>query len=203
MNAAPRPRAAPASSAHALPPSLALVPHALAVLWLGLMAGFFGTYSGNVNLATLTLDGPTYAVVQSELNRNVRHPLFFALFFGPPVWCLLALATGWSRRREGWWPVLAAVAVAYLAGIVFFTREVNLPLNALTEGWNPAAVPPDWAAVRAQWNAANLWRALLSLVAFVAGLATLVWRTARAFGPWPAPRSAAACGPRPCTPAQL
>ena len=156
--------------------SLAL--HVVAVFFLGIMAGFFGTYSANVNLAMLQMDGATYATVQSALNRNVRHSLFFALFFGPPLWCALALATGWARRREAWWSTLAAVLLAYLLGIVFFTLQVNLPLNATTEAWNPQVLPADWAQVRARWNAANLWRALLSLAAFVAALATLVWRLA-------------------------
>ena len=156
--------------------AIAVAPHFLAVIWLGLMAGFFGTYSGNVNQAMLQMDGATYATVQSALNRNVRHSLFFALFFGPPIWCALALATGWARRREGWWPTLAAVLLAYLLGIVFFTQQVNLPLNATTEAWNPQVLPADWAQVRTRWNAANLWRALLSLAAFMAALATLVWR---------------------------
>lgn len=159
-------------------PALAIAPHFLAVVWLGLMAGFFGTYSGNVNFAMLQMDGATYATVQSALNRNVRHALFFALFFGPPLWCALALATGWARRREGWWPTLAAVMLAYALGIIVFTQQVNLPLNATTEAWDPRALPADWAQVRAQWNAANLWRALLSLAAFVLALATLVWRLA-------------------------
>ena len=158
--------------------AITVAPHFLAVVWLGLMAGFFGTYSCNVNLAMLQMDGATYATVQSALNRNVRHSLFFALFFGPPLWCALALATGWARRREAWWPTLAAVLLAYLLGIVFFTQQVNLPLNAATEAWNPQLLPADWAQVRARWNAANLWRALLSLAAFVAALATLVWRLA-------------------------
>jgi uncharacterized membrane protein len=159
---------------------LALLPHAFAVLWLGLMAGFFGTYSGNVNLALLQMDGATYATVQSALNQNVRHTLFFSLFFGPPVWCALALLAAWRDHRAGWWRTLALVGMAYGFGIVFFTQQVNLPLNYTTEAWNPAAVPPDWAEVRNQWNAANLWRALLSLAAFATALATLVWRCARA-----------------------
>ncbi len=69
MTTIPRPHNPP-------PALLVLIPHALAVLWLGLMAGFFGTYSANVNLALLQMDGATYATVQSAFNRNVRHALF-------------------------------------------------------------------------------------------------------------------------------
>ncbi|KQO26598.1 hypothetical protein ASF11_02605 [Acidovorax sp. Leaf76] len=156
---------------------LALAPHALAVLWLGLMAGFFGTYSANVNLALLQMDGAIYATVQSALNRNVRHALFFTLFFGPPLWCALALATAWREHRAGWWRGLGLVGAAYGLGIMFFTQQVNLPLNHTTESWTPQALPADWADVRDRWNAANLWRAGLSLAAFAAALGTLVWRS--------------------------
>ena len=169
MTTIPRPHNPP-------PALLALIPHTLAVLWLGLMAGFFGTYSANVNLAMLQMDGATYATVQSAFNRNVRHALFFAMFFGPPLWCALTLATVWRDHRALWWRLLALVGVAYLLGIIAFTHQVNLPLNYTTEAWNPQALPADWTQVRDRWNAANLWRAWLSLGCFVVALGTLVVR---------------------------
>jgi uncharacterized membrane protein len=153
-----------------------LLLHALAALWLGMMAGFFWTYSANVNLAMLQMDGATYATVQSAFNRNVRHGLFFAFFFGPPVWCALALLSAWASRREAWWWCLAGASVAYLLGIVFFTQQVNLPLNQTTEAWNPQALPADWAQVRDRWNAANLWRTGVNGAAFVVAVLTLAWR---------------------------
>jgi uncharacterized membrane protein len=163
-----------------MPPStlfrLSLATQLLTVLTLGLMAGFFGTYSANVNFATLELDGPTYAVVQSAFNRNVRHELFFACFFGPIPLGLIALASGWHQRRLAWWWMTAATVLAYALGIVGFTREVNLPLNQLTESWTPATLPADWAAVRDAWNRANLWRAGFSLGLFALGLASLSMR---------------------------
>jgi uncharacterized membrane protein len=147
----------------------------LAVFSLGIMAGFFATYSGNVNLATMQLDGPTYALVQSAFNRQVRHAAFFVFFFGPMLWCALALASGW-RSRPGWWWLVAGIGLAYALGIVFFTREVNLPLNHLTESWTPATLPPDWAATRDAWNRANAWRTGCSALLFALGLAAMLWR---------------------------
>ncbi len=147
----------------------------LAVFSLGIMAGFFATYTGNVNLATRELDGPTYALVQSAFNRHVRHALFFAFFFGPAVLCLLALASAW-RERPGWWWLVGFIGLSYVLGIVVFTREVNLPLNRLTESWTPATLPADWAATRDAWNLANAWRAGWSALLFALGLAALTWR---------------------------
>ena len=151
----------------------------LAVFSLGIMAGFFGTYSGNVNLAMQELDGATYARVQSAFNRHVRHVGFFVFFFGPPLWCVLALTSGWRERRAWWW-LVAGIALAYTLGVVVFTQQVNLPLNHLTESWTPATLPADWAATRDAWNRANTWRALWCALLFALSLAALVWRAARA-----------------------
>jgi uncharacterized membrane protein len=163
-------------SPHPFPNRLSLAAQLATVLLLGLMAGFFATYSANVNLATLELDGPTYALVQSAFNRNVRHAGFFACFFGPLPLGLVALAAAWSDRRTAWWWLLALSVLAYGLGIVLFTRQVNLPLNHLTESWTAATLPSDWASVRTAWNQANLWRSGLSFALFVAGLTALVLR---------------------------
>jgi uncharacterized membrane protein len=149
-----------------------------AVFSLGIMAGFFGTYTGNVNLATQELDGPTYALVQSAFNRNVRHALFFGFFFGPPLWCMLTLLGSW-RTRPAWWWLSLCIGLGYALGIVFFTQQVNLPLNQLTESWTPATLPADWGATRDAWNLANAWRAGWSALLFALSLAALVWRARR------------------------
>lgn len=153
----------------------------LAVFSLGVMAGFFATYTGNVNPATLELDGTTYARVQSALNRNVRHALFFAFFFGPPLLCLLALAEGW-RERPGWWWLVGFIGLGYALGVVVFTREVNLPLNRLTESWTPATLPADWTATRDAWNMANAWRSAWTLLLFALALGALTWRATQLQG---------------------
>ena len=79
---------------------LSLAAQLATVLLLGLMAGFFATYSANVNLATLELDGPTYALVQSAFNRHVRHAGFFICFFGPLPLGLIELAAAGSDRAR-------------------------------------------------------------------------------------------------------
>lgn len=160
----------------AMLPSLAC--HALAIFWLGVMAGFFWTYSANVNFATLEMDGVTYARVQSALNRNVRHAMFFGFFFGPPLLCALALGMDWRAHRTLWWRSLLLAGLLYGLGIVVFTAQVNLPLNAYTESWNPLALPLDWALTRERWNAANLWRSVASAAAFGLALAALCARAA-------------------------
>ena len=149
---------------------------AAAIIVFGLMAGFFGTYTFNVNLAMLKVDGSTYATVQSLLNQHVRHAGFFSLFFGAGIAPVLALAVNYKHRQTASFRLLALAAVIYIAGIIFFTREVNLPLNAITEAWNPAALPSNWSAIRDQWNQANAFRVVCAIAAFLLSLSALVLR---------------------------
>lgn len=149
--------------------------HIVAIYWLGIMSGFFGTYSANVSLAMQTFDGPLYATVQSALNRHVRHALFFAFFFLPPLWIGGALLAGWRARVAwGWW--LAVSGLLYLLGIILFTREVNLPLNAYTESWDPANLPADWTQTRDNWRFANGFRSMVSSSSFFLGIVALALR---------------------------
>ncbi|MFZ1388702.1 MAG: DUF1772 domain-containing protein [Thiolinea sp.] len=148
----------------------------LAVLVLGVMAGFFWTYSINVAPALLQVSGETYAEVQSLLNVNVRHWMFFIFFFGGGALTAVALAVNYRHWRSASFWLLALAGLIYILGIIVFTKQVNLPLNYYTESWNPAALPSDWEQVRASWNSANAWRVASSGVAFVLGLIALVLR---------------------------
>jgi uncharacterized membrane protein len=149
---------------------------ALAILVTGIMAGFFYTYTFNVNLAMLEVDGATYARVQSLFNTNVRHTMFFVFFFGGGAAPIVALAANWKRwRTAGFW-LIALGGLVYVLGIIVFTSAVNLPLNAYTESWDPAAVPADWAATRDAWNSANAVRVGAAFASFCLYVAALVAR---------------------------
>ena len=152
---------------------------AVSLVVLGLMAGFFWTYSFNVNLATATLDGATYAKVQSLFNQNVRHFSFFALFFGGAFFPLFALLVNYRHWKQLDFYLIALALLIYAFGIVLFTRQVNLPLNAYTESWNPSDLPADWASVRQRWNDANMLRVYFSSSSFVLCLSALVLRASR------------------------
>ncbi|MCZ4316183.1 DUF1772 domain-containing protein [Comamonadaceae bacterium G21597-S1] len=168
---------------------------ALAAAVLGLMAGFFWTYGFNVNRAMLQVDGATYATVQSLFNRHVRHAAFFTLFFGGAAFPLLALAVNRAHWRTPAFWMLVCATVVYALGVIVFTRQVNLPLNAYTESWSIVQPPADWAATREHWNAANMVRVWLAGLAFALALAALVLRAS--------PPGAISATSRPGPPARL
>ncbi len=118
----------------------------------------------------------TYATVQSLFNRNVRHAAFFALFFGGTVLPLLAALANLRHWRAPTFWLLLAATLAYGLGVVVFTHEVNLPLNAYTESWRPDQLPADWTMTREQWNAANTARVWMACTALALSLGALVLR---------------------------
>lgn len=149
---------------------------AIAVVVLGIMAGFFWTYTFNVNLAMQQVDAETYAIVQSLFNQNVRHPMFFVFFFGGGFFPVIALLSNLRHRKKLLFWLLVLTAVVYILGVIVFTQRVNLPLNDYTESWQPASVPNDWMDIRDQWNAANALRVGTSFLAFILSVLALVLR---------------------------
>ncbi len=120
---------------------------ALVILFMGIMAGFFWTYSFNINFATANLDGESYAIIQSLFNENVRHSMFFTFFMGSGAIAAIATLTQLPQwKRPTFW-LLATATVTYIAGIIIFTQQVNLPLNAYTESWNPELNPIYWTTI--------------------------------------------------------
>lgn len=98
----------------------------ISILMFGMMAGFFATYSFNVNYAMLQVDGATYATVQSLFNINVRHLGFFLCFFGAavaPLITSLLLFINAERRKALIWAVLSLL---YILGIIVLLYLQNL-----------------------------------------------------------------------------
>ena len=150
---------------------------ALAILMFGIMAGFFWTYTFNINLATAQVDGASYAHIQSLFNVNVRHAMFFSFFFGSAIMAVLALSLNYRHYRSPSFWLLASATVLYIFGIILFTKFVNLPLNYYTESWNPELLPSDWEATRQSWNQANAGRVFISALVFILSLAALLLRS--------------------------
>ncbi|WP_299873644.1 DUF1772 domain-containing protein [uncultured Cocleimonas sp.] len=152
---------------------------AIATIAFGIMAGFFWTYSFNVNYAMQQVDGATYAQVQSLFNQNVRHSMFFIFFFGGGAFSVIAILFNLKQRRSVSFWMLVLASVIYIVGVIIYTKQVNLPLNYYTESWNITNLPNDWEATRDSWNSANLLRVVTSFIAFLMCVAAFVVRSSR------------------------
>ncbi len=151
----------------------------LATIVFGIMAGFFWTYTFNVNLAMSQVDGETYARVQSLFNVNVRHPIFFSFFFGGGFFSVAAVLANLKQWKTiSFWFLVMAVLV-YIIGVILYTKQVNLPLNYYTESWQPTNLPKDWMETRERWNEANVVRVTASFLPFTLCVIALVLRSCK------------------------
>jgi len=145
----------------------------LAVISTGLMAGFFATYSFNVNYAMLELNGAEYTKVQSLFNENVRYAGFFLLFFGTGVILLVASALQLQNYKSSRFLSISIAAVLYIAVIIIYTKFHILPINYTIESWDLSAIPDNWIAMRDTWNQANLIRSVVAIGVFILTILSL------------------------------
>lgn len=145
------------------------IKNALFIIWilmLGVISGFFYTYSINVSRAFMEVDADTYAIMQSLCNINVRHSLFYIFFFGTPLIGSICLFSSYKDFKKSYYIITIFTLLLYMFGIIIFTKIINLPLNVYTESWVVGNVPNDWEEVRNRWNFANHIRTGISLICF-------------------------------------
>lgn len=142
----------------------------LATALLGLMAGFFFAFWVDVAPAMANLDAQSYISTQQWINKVVRNIPFGIAYFGSTFFAAMPALFAAAGRRWRLAAVWAVLAAGYFAGVFWFTRQVNIPINEAMALWNPSAAPSDWAAHRDTWNLANAQRTLVAVVCFVSAL---------------------------------
>jgi uncharacterized membrane protein len=139
-----------------------------ATLTMGLMAGVFGLYAHTIMPGLRTTDDRTFVGAFQAIDRAIINPLFMLWFFGALGFAAVAAALFGGEGSVLPW--LVAALVLYLAVFVI-TIRVNLPRNdAIKAAGRPDAIV-DLGTVRerfdeARWMAWNVFRAVLSTVAF-------------------------------------
>lgn len=145
----------------------------LAIVLLGLMAGFFFAFAVDVVPAMRGLDAQGYIATQQAINKAVRNAAFGGVYFGSALLPFVAAALLLAAKHKRGWAWLA-IAVVYAAGVFVLTRQVNVPINDALALWNPLAPPAHWETARDRWNDANLVRAWVAAACFAAAAALRV-----------------------------
>ncbi len=115
------------------------------------------------------LDASHYIILQQQGIRALHPPM-------PQLGVLTILITLASavlaRENKVRMSLLIATAILFIiSGLI--TRFANMPINAIVRGWNSAAPPDHWTALRDAW-----WRwHCLRLCSALAGLALLIIAT--------------------------
>jgi uncharacterized membrane protein len=69
------------------------------------------------------------------------------------------------RDRQSRAGLFAAAALALMAVALVITLAVNVPIDRQIVSWTPAALPPDWRAIRDRWEFYHGLRTVLSIAA--------------------------------------
>lgn len=114
----------------------------------GLMGGLFFVFSNVIMTAFDRLPGGGGVPAMQRINEVILNPVFFLVFFGTAVLCLLFLVFYLTHLdKPGAW-VACAGALIYLLGSIVVTMICNVPLNNKL-----AAVPATASDLVAQWQA--------------------------------------------------
>lgn len=143
----------------------------LTVLFSGLTAGLFYSYSCSVNPGLHALTDLAYLQSMQSINTSIQNGFFFVCFLGLLI--LLPL-NAWSVYRNGsataCWCVLAAVLL-YFVGVMGITVFGNIPLNEKLAAFSLSSASPDVLAemrrtFETPWNYFHLIRTLCAVGSF-------------------------------------
>ena len=136
----------------------------LASVGNGLNAGLFFIFSNTIMRAFDRLPAAGAVAAMNSVNRVIPNPLFFLVFLGTALLCLVLLV---GRINS---PLVVAGALFYLVGSMGVTMVRNVPLNDKLEKVSPSAddVEAQWHAYRRPWTRWNHIRAIACLLAAAA-----------------------------------
>lgn len=136
----------------------------------GLNGGLFFIFSNTVMRAFDRLPATEAVAAMSSINRVILNPLFFLVFFGTALLCLVLLVGQLDA------PLVVAGALFYLIGSIGVTMVRNVPLNDQLAKVSPSVTDMEtqWRTYRepwTRWNHVRTVACLLAAAAFTASLA--------------------------------
>jgi uncharacterized membrane protein len=147
----------------------------LGVVGCGLMAGLFFAFSTSVMPGLRRLPPVEGAAAMQQMNRSILNPLFYVVFLGTALVCLLlAVGAPFSGRAGTAWIVIGALL--YLVGSIGLTMVVNVPMNNRLDAADPASAEGAaiWTDYLSRWTAWNHVRSL-ACAAATAALTVGLW----------------------------
>ena len=110
-----------------------------AALGCGLMAGLFFAFSVSV-MAALARRPPAEGIAAMQaINVVILNPLFFAVFFGTAVACVILVISLLIRWPQPSATYLLAGSLLYLIGAILVTITFNVPRNNALAAVDPAS----------------------------------------------------------------
>lgn len=147
----------------------------LSALGCGLMAGFFFAFSAAVMTALARLPPDEGISAMKSINVAVINPVFFTVFFGTALLCVLVAAIALLVLPDPGAYYLLAGSLLYIAGAVLVTVVFNVPLNNMLASLDPdsLASADRWREFLRRWTAWNHVRTAASICAMASFIMAL------------------------------
>lgn len=134
-----------------------------------LMAGLFYAWSCSVMLGFARLNDREFVSAMQKTNRAILNPVFFASFFGAPIFLVISTFLHYGFPR--FW-LLFSATIIYLIGNFGVTMFGNVPLNNTLDQFNlESATDEEIARQRINferpWNNLNTIRTISSTLALI------------------------------------
>jgi uncharacterized membrane protein len=141
------------------------------VLLLGVMAGFFFSFSNTV-MPGFDVTDPVSAIEGMQgTNTVVRNPVFFVTFFLTPVFALFVGAFAGIRGKRKAAFLAGGTAVIYLGGSLLVTVIHHIPLNEALGQVDARALGGSaqdaWDTYSTNWTPMNTVRAIACMIAMI------------------------------------
>ena len=151
----------------------------ISVVFSGLVAGLFYSYSCSVNPAFGTLTDSEYIIVMQAINKAIQNPYFFISFIGLLVAYPIAVYSLYSPPTITSFYALLGAAVIYFIGVFGITLFCNVPLNEqLADFQILTASQHEISAMRKAfeepWNRYHAIRTLAAILAFCLSVLALL-----------------------------
>lgn len=149
--------------------TLANVALVLTALTTALMTGLFYAWSCSVMLGFARLSDKEFISAMQATNRAIQNPVFFAAFFGAPIFLPICAFLHYGEPR--FWYLLAA-AIIYLLGTFGVTVFGNVPLNNMLDRFDLESASEEETGrqrlnFEGLWNNLNTIRTVSSMLALI------------------------------------
>lgn len=153
----------------------------LAVLFTGLMAGIFLTWTNAVTPGIGRLDDKAYLSALQSMNRVIINPLFYVVFIVPIISMPISTAINFGSKGIYDFKLLLAATLIYWTGAFFVTIFGNIPLNEILEHTPLEKLSVEELSVlrdkiEIKWNDFNLIRTIFSFISFALLILSLILR---------------------------
>lgn len=141
----------------------------LTATFTALMAGLFYAWSCSVMLGFARLNDREFVSAMQKTNRAIQNPVFFAAFFGAPIFLIISTFLHFGLPR---FVFLFSATFLYLVGTFGVTMVGNVPMNNRLDQFNlksatEGEITEQRANFERRWNNLNTIRTVTSTLALI------------------------------------